>query len=322
MTPPLLQVQAVTKVYSGSLFDGTHTVALKDFNLTVHADEPTITALAGESGSGKSTAVNLMLGFIAPTEGSVRFHGVEVTSLSRAQQAAFRQEVQAVFQDPYEVFNPFYRVEHVLYMVIRRFRLAQGRADADAKVREALELVGLRADDVLGKYPHQLSGGQRQRIMIARAFLLRPRLIVADEPVSMLDASLRGQILEIMLRLRQEFGISIIYVTHDLSTAYQISDRIIVLYQGMTAETGATPLVIEQPLHPYTQLLVRSIPIPDPAIRWGKPLASAYDAPERASHGCAFGARCPHVMDRCRQSAPPLMSVGETRAAACYLLDD
>jgi peptide/nickel transport system ATP-binding protein len=262
-----------------------------------------------------------VLGFTAPTEGSIRFHGAEVGSLNRAQQGAFRKEIQAIFQDPYEVFNPFYRVEHVLYMVIRKFRLARGRADADALVRESLELVGLRAEDVLGKYSHQLSGGQRQRIMIARAFLLRPRLIVADEPVSMLDASLRGQVLEIMLRLKQEFGISIIYVTHDLSTAYQISDRIIVLYRGTTAEAGETQPVIEQPLHPYTQLLVQSIPIPDPAIRWGKPPPSAYNAPESAPRGCPFAARCPHVMDRCRQSAPPLRSVGATRAAACYLLD-
>jgi peptide/nickel transport system ATP-binding protein len=321
MTTPLLQVQSATKVYGGSLFDSTHTVALKDFNLTVHADQPTIIALAGESGSGKSTVANLILGFISPTEGSIRFHGTEVGSLNRAQQAAFRKEIQAIFQDPYEVFNPFYRVEHVLYMVIRKFRLAHGRAEANAMMRESLELVGLRAEDVLGKYPHQLSGGQRQRVMIARAFLLRPRLIVADEPVSMLDASLRGQVLEIMMRLKQDFGISIIYVTHDLSTAYQISDRIIVLYQGATVETGDTQPVIERPRHPYTQLLVQSVPVPDPTIRWGKPPASAYSAPEPTPRGCPFAARCPHVMDRCRQSAPPLLPVSETQTAACYLLD-
>jgi ABC-type oligopeptide transport system ATPase subunit len=166
------------------------------------------------------------------------------------------------------VYNPFYRVDHVFDMLVGRFRLARSRAEARELVEDALKVVGLDPGRILGRYPHQLSGGQRQRIMVARAFLLKPRLIVADEPVSMVDASLRATILEAMLRLRDDFGISFLYITHDLSTAYQVSDDIVILYRGRAVECGATRAVIDAPTHPYTKLLISSIPVPDPDVRW------------------------------------------------------
>ncbi len=187
-----------------------------------------------------------------------------------------------------------------------------------------MEVVGLRPNEVLGKYPHQLSGGQRQRIMIARAFLLKPRLIVADEPVSMVDASLRAMILEIMVRLKRDFGISILYITHDLSTAFQISDDIYVLYRGTVAEAGDVVSVIGEPRHPYTRLLVSSIPSPDPSTKWRERIDLRLDEAGSASGsaGCTFAHRCPLVMPICRVQMPPRFTVGEQHVAACFLYQE
>ena len=182
----------------------------------------------------------------------------------------FRREVQAVFQDPFAVFNPFYTVDHLLSVPINRFKLAKSKREARDKMDEALTAVGLRPEEILGRFPHQLSGGQRQRINVARALLLRPRLLVADEPVSMVDASLRANILETLRNLQKNYGVSIIYITHDLTTAYHIAKSIIVLYRGEVMEAGDVDSVIKQPQHPYTQLLVDSIPWPDLDRRWGE----------------------------------------------------
>jgi len=235
----------------------------------------------------------------------------------------YRREVQAVFQDPYAVYNPFYRVKHIFDLVIKNFQLARSKAEARAMIEEALNVVGLRGEEVLEKYPHQLSGGQRQRMMVARAYMLKPRLIVADEPVSMVDASLRAMILDIMLRLRDQHNISFLYITHDLSTAYQIGDRIHLLYQGSVAERGPTVQVIENPKHPYVQLLIDSIPVPDPNIKWGGEEVSTLDDEQMRTSitsGCRFYGRCRYRMDHCLEKAPPLYPVGEAgHEAACYL---
>src|SRR5215471_8713796 len=180
-------------------------VALDQFSLTLSGDRPTFTAIAGESGSGKTTLARLLLGFTRPTSGEVLYRGKELWKMSRGDWLAFRQEVQAIFQDPFEVFNPFYRVDHLLTVPIARLRLAKSRAQARSQIEAALIAVGLRPEDTLGRYPHQLSGGQRQRLTVARALLLRPRLIIADEPVSMVDASLRATILGSLRNLNQEF---------------------------------------------------------------------------------------------------------------------
>jgi peptide/nickel transport system ATP-binding protein len=322
----LLELRRATKVYGGGMLEGAGRItALRDFNLGVAEQPATITTIAGESGSGKTTLANAILGFLTLTSGQIVYRGMDVATLSKRQMVDYRREVQAIFQDPYEVYNPFYRIRHVFDLVIARFRLARTRREADEMIDSALRVVGLNAAEVLAKYPHQLSGGQRQRIMVARAFLLRPRLIVADEPVSMVDASLRAMILEIMLRMRDEFGISFIYITHDLSTAYQISDRTYILYRGSIAERGPTASVIEQPRHPYVQLLLNSIPVPDPKQRWQTDVqipaedGSSPDGPE----GCLFYARCVHHMDRCRQQVPPLIQLAEQpeHECACFLCE-
>src|SRR3954467_13309153 len=212
----LLEAKNVGKTFGGGLFDKVKTIALRDFSLGVEDEPPSILAVVGESGSGKTTLARILLGLVTPTSGEVLYRGTNLRSLGSSQRKQFLRDVQVIFQDPYEVYNPFYRVEHVLETPIAKFGLAGSRAEARALVEDTLRAVGLRPEETLGRFPHQLSGGQRQRIMVARALLLKPRIIVADEPVSMVDASLRATILESLLNVHKQFKISLIYITHDL----------------------------------------------------------------------------------------------------------
>jgi peptide/nickel transport system ATP-binding protein len=236
----------------------------------------------------------------------------------------FRRQVQAIFQDPYEAYNPFYKIDQVLTTPIKKFQLASSKEQALHLIEESLQMAGLRPEDMLGRFPHQLSGGQRQRIMVARAMLMHPKVILADEPVSMVDASLRATILESLMKLKRELGISVVYITHDLTTAYQVSQNIYILYRGSVAEVGNVEKVIKDPLHPYTKLLVNSIPLPDPDIRWGTttdvnvtPVLAG--AMTESGHGCKFANRCPFVMAECHQQHPPLYRTNDDRAVACFL---
>ena len=334
MSAPLLEAREASRTFGGGLFDRRRTVAVAGASLVIPEEEPAVVAIAGESGSGKTTLARLLMGILPPTGGSVRYRGTELGDLDARTRKTFRRQVQAVFQDPFEVFNPFYRVDHSLATPVARFFPELSRAERRRRIEEGLQAVGLRPEETLGRYPHQLSGGQRQRIMVARALLLDPKVIVADEPVSMVDASLRATILETLFRIHRERGISLVYITHDLTTAYQLSRTILIMYQGEVVEVGGVEQVIKAPKHPYTQLLVGSIPLPDTRRRWGgeegadgAETDSAGPGVENgASHapggGCAFAGRCPHVMDRCRQQAPPLVRTDEGRAAACFLHED
>jgi peptide/nickel transport system ATP-binding protein len=315
----LLELHDVSKVYSRGLVNTQATVALRGFSLTLREDEPTILTVAGESGSGKTTLAMLLLGFIEPTTGEIIYRGRNIARLAGRDRLDYRREVQAVFQDPFAVFNPFYTVDHLLTVPIRRFRLASGRADALRKMEEALTAVGLRPEDILGRFPHQLSGGQRQRINVARALLLKPRLLIADEPVSMVDASLRASILETLRNLQRDHGVSIIYITHDLTTAFHIARSIVVLYRGGVMEGGDVDRVIKDPRHPYTQLLVDSIPWPNLDQRWGRQPIKARDS-SVGEAACPFMPRCPHAMEICAKR-PPLFEIDARHTAACYLYD-
>lgn len=323
----LLEAENVTKRFGGGFFDRQGTIALENLSLTIDDEYPSVTVVAGESGSGKTTLARLLLGMTDPSAGQIRYRGKDLTQMTGAERQTFRREVQAIFQDPFEVYNPFHKVDRVLTTPIRKFGLASSAAEANKLIHEALELVGLRPEDTLGRYPHQLSGGQRQRIIVARALVLKPRIIVADEPVSMVDASLRATILESLLKLTKELGISLIYITHDLTTAYQVGDGILVLYQGNVTELGHVELVIKDPQHPYTQLLVDSIPLANPERRWGeRELVTAEDLGDadavHVTQGCHFAPRCPHVMAVCRQEAVPLFRTDTRRGTACFLYQE
>jgi peptide/nickel transport system ATP-binding protein len=316
----LLEAVGVTKTFGGGVFQPKATVAVDDFTLKIESDPPAITAVVGESGSGKTTLARLLLGETAPTSGSVFYLGKDLTKLSRRERRTFRRDVQVIFQDPYEVYNPFYTVDHVLTMPAKKFGIAKTKEGTAEAIRNALQAVGLRPDETLGRYPHQLSGGQRQRLMVARALLIRPRLLIADEPVSMVDASLRVTILDNLKSLTQEFGVSILYITHDLVTAYQISDNVIVLYRGSIAEAGHAGPVVQQPEHPYTRLLMQSIPLPDPDRPWPREQQPSEIGKQASSdHGCKFARRCPNAMDVCLGQQPALFQTSEERVAACYL---
>ncbi|MCC6946061.1 MAG: ABC transporter ATP-binding protein [Thermomicrobiales bacterium] len=320
----LLEAQNVTRVFGSGLLNKSRTVAVDEVSLAIHEERPTIIAVAGESGSGKTTLARLLLGMIQPTSGSIRFKGRDLSTIDRHGRKEFRRQVQAIFQDPFEVYNPFYKVDQVLTTPVHKFRLAASKAEAQQRIEESLQMAGLRPDETLGRYPHQLSGGQRQRIMVARALLLNPKIILADEPVSMVDASLRATILESLVKLKRELGISLVYITHDLTTAYQISENIFILYRGSVAEVGSVERVIKDPQHPYTRLLVSSIPLPDPDIRWGRETdietkAAVTGASRAEVQGCKFSNRCPFVMAECRRQAPPLYQTNEDRAVACFL---
>ncbi|HXF64079.1 MAG TPA: ABC transporter ATP-binding protein [Caldilineaceae bacterium] len=320
----LLEVREVSKVFrSGPIWDRETTVAVDRVSFALPEGRPTITGIVGESGSGKTTLALLLLGYVHPTAGQVIFRGKDVATMSRQERFAFRREVQPIFQDPFAAFNPFYRVDHVLTTPIARFGLADSPQEARRLIHEALEVVGLRPAETLGRFPHQLSGGQRQRIMVARAMLCRPRLIVADEPVSMVDASLRATILDGLQTLNRELGISIIYITHDLTTAYQVCDRVMVMYAGAVAEAGDAEQVIRGAKHPYTQLLVSSIPTMDRSQRWAD--EDGEDAtlqPERRSAGCKFAPRCAFAQELCWRAAPPLYRLEGDQVAACVLYTD
>ncbi len=319
----LMELRGVTKVYTTGLFRRRSTVALDNITLAIGDGKPSITAIAGESGSGKTTMGMLLLGFIEPTQGQIFYKGKDLSQATKEELATFRREVQAIFQDPFEVYNPFYKVDHMLQVPIRKFGLAKSPDEERALIEKALTDVGLRPDETLGRYPHQLSGGQRQRITVARAVLLQPKLLIADEPVSMVDASLRATILQSLRSLNREMGVSVLYITHDLATAYHIAEDIVVFYQGSVAEAGAVDQIILEPQHPYTQLLVGSIPWPDPNRPWGRePVEFRGELLSRQVKGCKFASRCSRVMDICREKFPPLYRTDNLRAVACYLYQD
>ena len=315
----LLEARHVTKVFGGGMFDRNATTALEDFSLAIDSDRPSITAVVGESGSGKTTLARLLLGLVTPTRGQVLYEGQDLQKMSPADWRAFRRDVQVIFQDPYEVYNPFYRVDHVLTTPVSKFKLAASRGEARALIDDVLTAVGLRPEETLGRFPHQLSGGQRQRVMVARALLLRPRLILADEPVSMVDASLRASILGSLRKMNAERGISIVYITHDLATAYQISENIVVLYRGSVAEAGDVELVVKRPQHPYTQLLISSIPVASAERTWITETAGGPAILASGSTGCKFADRCPSATPPCLRNAPPLFQTDRYRAVSCYL---
>jgi peptide/nickel transport system ATP-binding protein len=298
--------------------------AVDDVSLVV-PQNPTLISLVGESGSGKTTLSRMLLGLDRPTRGEIRYKGKNIFTMSRDEWQVYRRDVQAVFQDPYAIYNPFYHVEHVFQMVIKQFKLASSQAEARKLTEESLRAVDLRPGDVLGRYPHQLSGGERQRVMLARIHMLQPKIIIADEPVSMIDAAVRTLFMNILLDFRDQRGISCLFITHNLATAYYLGGQMMVLCYGRLIESGDMDSIIEQPSHPYTRQLLSSVPSGDPERRWTtKATAEIADRPlTHDEHRCVYATRCPHVMRICNEQRPPDFLIEEGRTtAACYLYQD
>ncbi len=265
----LMEFDGVSKTFGGGLLGRGAVRALDTCSFRLADDHPQIISVVGQSGSGKTTLARMILGFETQSAGEIRYRGTATSAMRAGEKRAYRREVQAIFQDPYGSFNPFYKVDRALSLPLENFDLAGDRPAERKRMEEACEAVGLDAGEILGRFPHELSGGQRQRLMVARALMIGPRLLVADEPVSMVDASLRMTILGNLQRLKDRFAISVIYITHDLATAYHVSDYVLVLHRGRIVEAGLPADVIENPAHPYTRSLVGAIPWPDPNRAWG-----------------------------------------------------
>jgi len=273
MSEPLLDVDHVGMTYRGGGWFARRMVrAVDDVSLRLEAGKPEILAVIGESGSGKTTLARMILKLAVPTDGAIRFRGTDVTRIrTNRARMDFMRQVQPIFQNPFEAFNPLKRLDRYLFVSAKRFADARG-GEIEARADTALQQVGLSLAEVKGRFPHELSGGQLQRIAIARALISSPSLIVADEPVSMVDASLRMSIVNLFKALRDELKVSIIYITHDLATAYYISDRVLIMQRGRAVESGIAREVLSHPQHPYSIRLKDSVLSPEDA---GKPLMPA-----------------------------------------------
>jgi len=279
--------------------------------------------LAGESGSGKTTTGRLILRLVEPTEGSITFDDVDLAALSDEEMRRMRQRMQAIFQDPFASMNPRMKCGDAIGHSLEIFDVAKGE-EKRRQVLEMMKHVGLTPAHILyDKYPHQLSGGQRQRAVIARALMLHPDLIVADEPIAMADVSVRALLLELMLQLKQEFNLTYLFITHDLATAKYICDRIAIMYLGLICEVGTLEQVYRNPQHPYTQALLAAVPVPDPHARRTAPMPKGeIPSPITPPPGCRFHPRCPFAEQVCSQEPPLLRPVpgDEEHLVACHLV--
>ena len=318
---PLLRTERLTRHFKiGSALSRRTLHAVDDVSLAIGARE--IVALAGESGSGKSTIARLLAKLYKPTSGEIYFGGRPLSSIrSRRDLLQYRGDVPMVFQDPFSVTNPVYRASHGILRALALHRPELSRQQRHEEAERALEAVGLSpAAEIMQRYPYELSGGQRQRIGFAQALSLRPKLILADEPVSMLDVSIRIGLLNVMAGLRDKLGVSVLYITHDIASARYVADRLIVMYAGHIAEAGPVEEVLARPRHPYTQLLLSAVPDPRAELRISE--ETDIGEPPRVidpTPGCRFRWRCPLAIDECSQVTPELRLLMPGHQAACHV---
>jgi oligopeptide/dipeptide ABC transporter ATP-binding protein len=318
MTAPLVEVAGLDVAFPmrGGLFGrgGASLRAVNDVSLTINRGE--VLGLVGESGSGKTTIGRAILRLLSPTGGSIRFDGTDITALDRPTLRPLRRRMQMIFQDPYSSLNPRMKVRDIIgeaYVI----HAIGAPAERPRMVARMLEHVGLLAD-AMDRYPHEFSGGQRQRIGIARALAVGPELVVADEPVSALDVSVQAQVLNLLLDLQQQLGLTMLFIAHDLAVVQYVSDRVVVLYLGRVMEIAPSSELYRQPRHPYTVALLEAAPEPDPAQRrrlvgLSGEIPSAIDPPS----GCVFRTRCPHAIPDCARVIPPLVEVARGHSKAC-----
>lgn len=317
MTVELLRVEKLVKYFDAGRGRRVHAVDDVSFSL---AEGETL-GLVGESGCGKSTLGRTIIKLLAPDAGSVHLSGQNLSMMSAQQVRSFRREAQMIFQDPFASLNP----RSTVGRAIEEPLIVHGMGDQSeraARVNWLLERVGLRPD-AANRHPHEFSGGQRQRIGIARALALNPKLIICDEPVSALDVSVRAQVLNLLADLRDELGLSYLFISHDLSVVKHFCDRVAVMYLGRIVELAPRKTLWQQPLHPYTRALLEAVPVPDPTIRRGRRqlLQGEIPSPMDLPKGCRFSSRCPHKLEKCESVAPPLVTCADGHQVACHLVD-
>jgi peptide/nickel transport system ATP-binding protein len=318
----LLEVQHLTKYFPIGNYVKTRQVhAVEDVSFTVESGQ--VVALVGESGSGKSTTIRMISRLIPSTSGEIIFQGRDVLKAeAKGASLAYRRQVQMIFQDPFSSLNTVHTIEHHITRPLIIHKIAKDRHELRQKVYELLSVVGLDpAPEIARRYPHQLSGGQRQRVAIARALAVGPKLILADEPISMLDVSIRMGILNLIDQLKEERGIAYLYITHDLASARYIGDKIMVMYAGRMVEGGDCEEIMSNPAHPYTQLLLSAVPDPHAGLRTRRETGTRGEVPSLIdpSPGCLFAARCPNVMQVCRRAMPGPTQMKTDHWVRCHL---
>lgn len=317
MNENLVEIIDISKVFKiGSIISGSRLVALDKINIKVRNDKPSILSIVGESGSGKTTLAKIILKILEPTSGMVKMNGTDIYGKDRLKDLEFLRTVQPIFQNPYSTFSARKPIHTYLFETALNLKLASNRKEASIRVAEALDSVGLDINKITGKYLMQFSGGEIQRISIARALIAQPKLIVADEPVSMIDASMKMNVVNLFKELKDKYQINFIYITHDLSTAYYVSDYIAIMYRGNIIEYGSSNDILETPYHPYTQMLMDAVP------RVGKKWKEDIKLPEietieYGQLGCKFAARCPVSREICRQHIPPQITSENERMVMC-----
>ncbi len=321
---PLLQIEDLSKVFHiRQGFSSQEFHAVDNASIVIDSDKPEIFAIVGESGSGKTTLAKMVLGMEVASEGILRYKDRVINDLSKRElKSWFYREVQPVFQDPFAAFSPLKRIDSYLYETAQNYKMVADKKETPRYINEVLSEVGLTLAEIAGRYPNELSGGQAQRVAIARALITKPSLIVADEPVSMLDASLRMSIVNMFRKLKDDNKVSVIYITHDLATAFYAGDRIAVMLRGWIVEMGTTEQVLGNPLHPYTHNLKTSIPSIKADDAWDEKIDLAvFETDEYTRTGCKFAGRCPAVMDICHDNIPPSV-IHEGRSVKCFLYDE
>ena len=311
----LLEIAHLTKVFSlGSILSRVRITAVDNVSFDVNPAE--IFALAGESGCGKTTTARIVLGFEEATSGTIIHNGKKE---AKNEKVWITEGIQAIFQDPFATFNPLRTVDNYFFETLYNYKLSRNKKEAIEIINQKLKEVGLSYEEFAGKYPNEFSGGQLQRISIARALLTNPMLLIADEPVSMVDASLRMSIVNLFKKLVDDLGVSVLYITHDLATAYYVCDRIAIMFRGNIVEMGSVEQVLMNPKHPYTRLLRESIPEADPTKRWKDTITLAeLEHEEYLRQGCKFAGRCPAVMEKCKGQVPEDVYVDDV-LVKCHL---
>jgi len=319
MNDLLLEIREVTKVFRiGSLLFGTELLAVDHVNLSLDKRKPSILSIVGESGSGKTTLAKTILKLHEPTSGDVLLEGRSVFGRHTGEDTlAYYRAVQPIFQNPFETFSARKHIDSYLYDTAVNLKVAKNRKEAKDIIADALSSVGLDINRVAGKYPNQFSGGELQRVSVARGLIPRPKLIVADEPVSMIDASLRTNIVNMFLSLKEKCDVSFIYITHDLSTAYYVSDYVAIMYRGNVVEYGASDHILTDPIHPYTKQLLDSVPTG--GKKWERNLKPPdIELQEYQNKACKFANRCPFVQPVCRLHRPPRVQIPGEREVLCF----
>ena len=314
---PLIEVNGLKKYFKKN---GKTLHAVDDINLTIQ--KGTTLGVVGESGCGKSTLGRTILRLLKPREGQVLFEGHDITKASESQMRQYRQSMQIIFQDPYSSLNPRKSVAEIIATPLKVNRMCKSKAELQKRVKELMDTVGL-AERLYNSYPHELDGGRRQRICIARALAINPKFIVCDEPVSALDVSIQAQILNLLMDLQEEMGLTYMFITHDLSVVKHISTEIMVMYMGNCVEKAPAKELFANPLHPYTKALLSAIPIPDISMRSKKiqPIRGEVTSPIDPAPGCRFAPRCDFCRENCVGSSIPLTEVSEGHFVACRLLE-